>query len=73
MLFLMCFVLASVIGAVQVYRDQRPRTHTRVAETFLLWLLVMCVGIASVLTFIADAFFADRMSCIKRTRTTPSL
>jgi hypothetical protein len=33
-----------------------------VAETFLLWLLVICVGIASVLTFAGDAFVADWMA-----------
>ena len=62
MLFLLCFVLALVIGAVHLYRDKQPRTNARVAEIFLLWLLVTCVGVASVLTFIADAFFADRMA-----------
>jgi hypothetical protein len=45
-----------------LYRDKQPRTNARVAEIFLLWLLVICVGVASVLTFIADAFFADQMA-----------
>ena len=62
MLFLLCFVLALVIAAVRVYLDKHPRTKGRVVETFLLWLLVICVGVASVLTFVADAFFADRMA-----------
>ena len=62
MLFLLCFVLALVIAAVRVYLDKQPRTKGRVVETFLLWLLVICVGVASVLTFVADAFFADRMA-----------
>ena len=62
MLFLVCFVLAVAIGAVHLYLDKQPRTKERVAQTFLLWLLVVCVGIASVLTFIADAFFADQMA-----------
>jgi len=62
MLFLLCFVLALAIGAVHLYLDKQPRTKERVVQTFLLWLLVVCVGIASVLTFIADAFFADRMA-----------
>jgi hypothetical protein len=62
MLFLACFVVALVIGAIQLYRDKQPRTKRRVGETFLLWLLVICVGIASVLTFVGDAFFADRMA-----------
>src|SRR4030081_2524314 len=62
MVFLACFVLAVAIGAVHLYLDKQPRTKERVAQTFLLWLLVVCVGIASVLTFIADAFFADQMA-----------
>src|SRR6266850_1134250 len=62
MLFLLCFVLALAVGAVHLYRDKQPRTAGRVAETFLLWLLVICVGIASVLTFMGDAFFANRMA-----------
>src|SRR5258705_7202027 len=62
MLFLLCFVLALAIAAVHLYLDKQPRTKERVVQTLLLWLLVVCVGIASVLTFIADAFFADRMA-----------
>src|SRR5258708_32276766 len=62
MLFLLCFVLALVIGAVHIYLDKQPRTKGRVVEILLLWLLFICVGIASVLTFVADAFFADRMA-----------
>ena len=45
---------------------QATRTKGRVVETFLLWLLVICVGVASVLTFVADAFFADRMAASLR-------
>src|SRR5882757_9006428 len=62
MLFLLCFVLALAAGAVQLSRDARPRRKARVAEVLLLWLLVINVGVASVLTFVADAFFADRMA-----------
>src|SRR5260221_2788212 len=62
MLFLLCFVLALAIAGVRVYLDKQPRTKARVVETFLAWLLVICVGVASVLTFVADAFFADRMA-----------
>jgi len=47
MLFLLCFVLALVIGAVHLYRDKQPRTNARVAEIFLLWLLIICVGVTS--------------------------
>jgi hypothetical protein len=50
------------IGGAYLYLDKQPRTKRRVVETLLLWLLVICVGIASVLTFAGDAFFADRMA-----------
>jgi len=33
-----------------------------VVETFLLWLLVICVGVAKRSYVVADAFFADRMA-----------
>jgi hypothetical protein len=62
MLFLACFVVALVIGALQLYRDEQPRANRLVAETFLLWLLVICVGMASVLTSVGDAFFAKMMA-----------
>src|SRR6266446_3355008 len=62
MLLLLCFVLALVIGAVNIYLDKQPQTKGRVVEILLLWLLIICVGIASALTFVADAFFADRMA-----------
>jgi hypothetical protein len=62
MVFLLCFLLALVVGAAHLYLDKQPRTKRRVVETLLLWLLVICVGIASVLTFAGDAFFADKMA-----------
>jgi 4-amino-4-deoxy-L-arabinose transferase-like glycosyltransferase len=62
MVFLLCFVLALAIGAVRLYRDKHPRTNALVVQTFLVWLLVVCVGIASVLTFTADLFFPDQMA-----------
>ena len=62
MVFLLCFVLALAIGAVHLDRDKQTRTRERVVQTVLLWLLVVCVGVASVLTFMADAFFADKMA-----------
>jgi hypothetical protein len=52
-------VLGLVVGAVHVYLDKQPRTRGRVAEIFLLWLLVITVGLASVSAFIAHTVFAD--------------
>ncbi len=45
MLSLLFLVLGLVVGAVRVYLDKQPRTKGRVAETFLLWFLVVTVGI----------------------------
>jgi hypothetical protein len=52
-------VLGLVVGAVHVYVDKQPRTKARVAEIFLLWFLVIGVGITSVVAFIAHTAFAD--------------
>jgi hypothetical protein len=45
LLSLSFLVLGSVVGAVRVYLDEQPRTKGRVAEIFLLWFLVVTVGI----------------------------
>ncbi len=52
-------VLGLVVGAVRVYLDKQPRTKGRVAETFLLWLLVISVGVTSVVAFVGHTVFAD--------------
>jgi len=52
-------VLGLVVGAVHVYLDKQPRTKARVAEIFLLWFLVIAVGVTSVVAFIAHTVFAD--------------
>jgi hypothetical protein len=52
-------VLGLVVGAVHVYLDKQPRTKGRVAEIFLLWFLVISVGLVSVVAFIAHTVFAD--------------
>jgi len=52
-------VLGLVVGAVHVYLDNQPRTKGRVAQIFLLWLLVIPVGIGSVFSFIGHTVFAD--------------
>jgi Family of unknown function (DUF6790) len=56
---LFLLVLGLVVGAVHVYLDKQPRTKGRVAEIFLLWLLVISVGLTSVFAFIAHTVFAD--------------
>jgi hypothetical protein len=52
-------VLGLVVGAVHVYLDKQPRTKGRVAEIFLLWLLVISVGVTSVSAFVGHTVFAD--------------
>jgi hypothetical protein len=56
---LLCLVLGLVVGAVHVFLEKQPRMKGRVAEIFLLWLLVIAVGILSILAFISHTVFAD--------------
>ena len=53
-------VLAVVGAVVQLARDRQPRTMGRVAEVFLLWLLVVGVGVVGVLAFFAHTVLADQ-------------
>ena len=59
MVSLFFLVLGLVVGAVHLYLDKQPRTKGRVAEIFLLWLLVIPVGIGDVFNFIGHTVFAD--------------
>ncbi len=59
MLSLVFLVLGLVVGAVHLYLDKQPRTKGRVAEIFLLWLLVITVGIQGIFAFIGHTVFAD--------------
>ena len=52
-------VLGLVVDAMHVYLDKQLRTKGRVAESFLLWLLVMSVGIGGVFAFMGHTVFAD--------------
>jgi Family of unknown function (DUF6790) len=66
LLSLLFLVIGLVVGAVRVYLDKQPRTKGRVAEIFLLWFLVITVGIGSVFFFIAHTVFADTTTRIHR-------
>jgi hypothetical protein len=59
LLSLVFLVLGLIVGAVHVYLDKQSRTKARVAEIFLLWFLIITVGIGSVSVFIAHTVFAD--------------
>jgi hypothetical protein len=59
LLALFFLVLILVVGAVHLYFNRQPRTKGRVAQIFLLWLLVIAVGLGSVFGFIGHTVFAD--------------
>ena len=59
MLSLIFLVVGLVVGAVHVYLDKQPRTKGRVAQIFLLWLLVITVGIQGIFAFIGHTVYAD--------------
>jgi hypothetical protein len=60
MQFYFFFIVSLIVAAVHLYRDRQPRTGRRMVEVFLLWLLVINVGIGSVFRFIGHTVFADR-------------
>jgi hypothetical protein len=60
MQFYLFFVLSVIAAAIHLVRDRNPRTFRRVAEIFLLWLLVIFVGLGGVFGFIGHTVFADR-------------
>lgn len=45
---------------MHLYRDKEPRTGARIVQIFLLWLLVIDVGIGLVIGFIGHTVLADR-------------
>jgi hypothetical protein len=59
MVSLVFLILGLVVGAVGVYLDKQPRTRVRVAQIFLLWFLVITVGVSGVFAFIGHTVFAD--------------
>ena len=60
MQFYFFFIVSLIVAAVHLYRDRQPRTGRRMAEVFLLWLLVIDIGIGGVYGFIGHTVFADR-------------
>jgi hypothetical protein len=58
LLSLVILVLGLVVGAIHLYLDKQPRTKGRVAEIFLLWMLVVTVGVLSVFFFISHTLLA---------------
>lgn len=60
MQFYVLFALSLIAAAIHLVSDKQPRASRRVAEIFLLWLLVIFVGVGGVLGFIGHTVFADR-------------
>ncbi|MBV9455099.1 MAG: hypothetical protein JOZ19_13435 [Rubrobacter sp.] len=58
--FYFFFIVSLIVGAIHLYRDRRPRYGRRVAEVFLLWLLVIDVGIGGFFGFVGHTVFADQ-------------
>jgi hypothetical protein len=52
MVSLVFLILGLLVGAVRVYLDKQPRTRGRVAQVFLLWYLVITVGLQGVVAFL---------------------
>lgn len=59
LLSLVFLVLGLVVGTVRLFLDKQPRTKARVAQIFLLWQLVISVGVLSIIFFIGHTVFAD--------------
>jgi hypothetical protein len=59
MVSLVFLILGLVVGAVHIFLDKQPRTRVRVAQIFLLWFLVIIVGVTGVFAFIGHTVFAD--------------
>lgn len=60
MLVIFFFIVSLIVAAVQLYRDKEPRTRARIVQIFLLWILVIDIGIGLVFGFIGHTVFADR-------------
>ena len=60
MLFIFFFIVSLIVAAVHLYRDKEPRTGVRIVQIFLLWILVIDIGIGLVFGFIGHTVFADR-------------
>jgi len=60
MSIILFLILGLIVGAVQLYRDNQPRTAGHVSEILLLWLLVITVGLGGIMSFVGHTVFAER-------------
>jgi hypothetical protein len=56
------FLIVTLIGAVLHLFLSKTRTKNRIFEVFLLWFLVVIVGIGSIWAFMGHVFFADMVA-----------
>ncbi len=57
------YAVIIVIGALLHTRfNRQPRTRRRLIEIWLLWILVIGIGLTGVVAFIGHAFFADSIA-----------
>ena len=54
------FLIVTLIGAVlHLFLSKSPKTKNRIFEVFLLWFLVIMVGIGSIWAFMGHVFMAN--------------
>lgn len=59
------FILITLIGAVlHLFLSKAPKTKNRVFEVFLLWFLLIMVGIGSIWAFIGHVFMSNTIAAM---------
>jgi hypothetical protein len=59
------FILITLIGAVlHLFLSKAPKTKNRVFEVFLLWFLLIIVGIGSIWAFIGHVFMSNTIAAM---------
>lgn len=59
------FILITLIGAVlHLFLSKSPKTKNRVFEVFLLWFLLIIVGIGSIWAFIGHVFMSNTIAAM---------
>ncbi len=62
-MFILIFLLIALVGAgIHLVLQKQPRTGKRIVEIFLLWVLVVCVGVSGLFDFYGHAFRADEVA-----------
>ncbi len=57
------FIGVAILGAViQIIREPRAVSHSRMAEIFLSWAFVVIIGLGGIWAFIGHTVFAERVA-----------